>query len=333
MPLTEARRQRYNALSASIGNTPFIEVTGISLPRRCRLFAKEEYRNPTGSHYDREMLRLIMSLEEDGHIEPGKTRMLETTTGNSGASFAWLCRALGYPSPIIIIPEDMPYARKEQIQSYGAELILSEPGQYITGIVRSYARFYTQAHDSVDPSMPWCPQHWDDEVQSVQAMKECGEEIVRNTSEHGVNLDFFVLALGNGSSARGIGSVLDARGVTLLGMEPEESPVVAEYMKLPGFERPRATSDRSHGILGTGPFRESQIYPNMKAASKLLEDVLHVDTHTCQITQRRLMDMCGLHVGMSSAGCVASIEQYIEKHRISNKVFGTIFYDPAWKYL
>ena len=70
--LTYERRKRYDTISQAIGNTPFIEVTTLSLPRRCRLFAKEEYRNPTGSHYDREMFRFIKALEEDGKIEPGR---------------------------------------------------------------------------------------------------------------------------------------------------------------------------------------------------------------------------------------------------------------------
>ena len=82
--------------------------------------------------------------------------MLETTTGNSGASFAWAVRALGFPPPTIIIPEDMPHARKAQIESFGAELILSEPGKYITGIVQSFAHFYAKAHASTDPETLWC---------------------------------------------------------------------------------------------------------------------------------------------------------------------------------
>jgi cysteine synthase len=332
VPLSIERRQRYQALSEVIGHTPFVEITALSLPRRCRLFAKEEYRNPTGSHYDREMLRLLRSLEEDGNIEPGRTRMLETTTGNSGASFAWLCRALGYPPPIIIIPADMPYARKAQIESFGASLLLSAAGEYITGISRSFGQFYTLHADSTDPDVPWCPHHWEDEAHGVQAMRECAEEILRDTQDQQVSLDFMVLALGNGSSARGIGEVLRPRKVTLLGLEPKESPIVAEYLKLPGYEQ-RRENHRKHGIIGTGPFRESQIYPNMRMAAKMLDDILHVSTRECQAMQRRLMDQGGLHVGMSSAGCVVAVERYIEEKQVTNKVFATIFYDPAWKYL
>lgn len=330
--LNNERHLRYETISQAIGKTPFVEVTSLSLPYCCRLFAKEEYRNPTGSHYDREMLRLLRALEEDGKIQPGRTRMLEITTGNSGASFAWLCRALGFPAPTIIIPEDMPYARKAQIESFGAELILSEPGTYITGIAHSFAHFYSEDHADTDSETPWCPRHWEDEVYGVQAMRECGEEIVHNAQEHDVNLDYFVLALSSGSSFRGVGQVLDSKGISLLGMEPEESPIAAEYLKLPGFEKPR-DPNRSYDIIWTTPFSESQMYPDMRAAAKLLRTVLHVNTAQCLETQRRLMDTAGLHVGMSSAGCVTAIEDYIKKNRISNKVFGTIFYDPGWKYL
>ena len=330
--MDSTRAELYERVRRNIGNTPYVELQGLDIPNRCKVFAKAEYRNPTGSHYDREMWRFLRALEEDRVIQPGVTRMIETTTGNSGASFAWLCRALGYPPPTIVLPEDMPYARRAQIQSFGARLILSPAGQYITGVSETFGRLIQEHVVGRDGGGLWCPKHWEDTRSGVAAMRECGEEILRDSKRARCPLDFFVVALGNGSSSRGIGDALIPENVTLVGMEPAESPIVAEYLNLPGFTEPR-TGDRQHGLIGTGPAKVDQIYVNMRKAAPTLSDIVHPTTEECAHMQTQLMDRASQHVGMSSAGCVVSILRYIEQNSIKNKNFGTVFYDPAWKYL
>jgi cysteine synthase len=342
----QTRQERialYDYLQKRIGNTEQFMLDGIELPNRCKLLVKAEYTNPSGSHYDREMIRFLRWLELDARsIVPGRTRMLETTTGNSGSAFAWLCRALGYPAPVIIIPGDMPRARRAQIESFGAELIESPAGEYITGIEQSFRDF----HETAESKGLFCPQHWEDEKHGVAAMRDCSREVMQWAQAEGIDMDFFMLALGNGSSARGFSEGLPKR-VKLLGMEPAESPVVAEYLGLPGFEEIRPPGQRNHRIIGTGPAEQRQIYRNMKAASERLGDdkgriqisehqhnaIVHVTTEECEEWQRRLADRALRHVGMSSAGCVRAVIRFIEETGVRNRTFGTIFYDPAWKYL
>jgi len=324
------REAKYDRLRRAIGDTPFVQLTGIDVPNQCEIYVKEEYRNPTGSHYDREMWSLLRALERDRQIIPGRTWMLETTTGNSGAAFAWLCRALDYPAPLIVIPEDMPHARRAQIESYGAELVMSAAGQYITGVSNTFGRTLSRYLRSRDvKTKPWSPKHWQDETHSVQAMAELGEEILHDAEKKHVEFDYFVLALGNGASARGIGNVLADRDITLIGMEPAESPVVAEFLG----KSERKGGSRQHGIIGTGPFLESQIYPNMREGAKLLSEIMHPNTAECAAMRTRLMDDAVQHVGMSSAGCVLAAIDYIRKYDVRRRCFGMIFYDAAWKYL
>jgi cysteine synthase A len=323
------RELLYSRVRTAIGNTPFVEITGINVPNKCRIFAKAEYRNPTGSHYDREMWRLLRGLEEDNTIQAGKTWMLETTTGNSGSSFAWLCRVLGYPPPMIVIPEDMPYARRAQIESYGAQLKLSAEGQYITGIVNKFRTLLSGMIRAHAQPMPYCPKHWEDENHCVEAMRELGDEILRDADEARVEFAGFMLALGNGASARGVSERLQTRSVELLGMEPQESPVIAEYLEL----IPQHVGNRTHSIYGTGPFSKSEVYPNMRVAAKYLAKIVHVASEEAARMQVTLADRAFHHVGMSSAACVVALIRHIGESGVYGQDFGTIFYDPAWKYL
>jgi Cysteine synthase len=325
------REALYERIKERIGRTPLVEVKGIELDRGCRLFAKEEYRNPTASHYDREMWRFLKALEHRGAIVPGETRMLETTTGNSGAAFAWLCRVLGYPAPTIVMPGDMPRARIAQIESYGATVFRSPDGEYITGISDTFGPLMRKLKDE-----GWyCPKHWSDTVHCVAATRELGVELVEN--DKGIEFDYFFLALGNGGSARGAGGELREQGVRLIGVEPRESPIVAEYLGLTEQYFGVAKQPHGpHGIIGTGPFREEEIYANMLhvADNGWLESIEHPDSALSLQMQTQLMDNAGQHVGMSSAGCVWAVKNFLDKNpKIHHKTFGVIFYDPAWKYL
>jgi|ERR1039458_3154942 cysteine synthase A len=327
------RRKLYERLKRSIGNTPLFPLEGIDVGRNCKVYVKAEYLNPSGSHYDREMVRLLESLEANRLIQPGVTQMLETTTGNSGSSFAWLCRVLGYPPPSIVIPSDMPRSRRRQIASFGAHLIESASGQYISGIEDSFGAIYTAQKDRPPEEKFYCPKHWDDEFHCIAGMHECGLEIVRQVEELGIELDCFVFALGNGSSARGVGEILRPRGVTLYGMEPSESPIVAEMQQRVGFEIALPIAGRQHGILGTGPSEQRQVYKNMRVAAEMLKDITHVSTSEAAEMQIELMDRAFLHIGMSSAACIVGIRKLVEKHGLRHQNIGTIFYDSAWKYL
>src|SRR6516162_4413264 len=121
--MNRARRSLYEGYIAAIGRTPLTELRSPQKSFDGLVLAKEEYRNPTGSHYDREYFRLLYELEDNRTIVPGETPLIETTTGNAGASFAWACRILGYSPVKVIIPADMPSAREAQIASFGAEIV------------------------------------------------------------------------------------------------------------------------------------------------------------------------------------------------------------------
>jgi cysteine synthase A len=330
--LTTPREEQYDALERAIGKTPLIRLANIPLANECVLYAKEEYRNPTGSHYDRETIRLLRAREEEGRIRIDPRRpLVETTTGNSGASFAWLCRVLGYRDYLVFIPADMPTARIEQIRSYGAKIELTPAGEYITGLVAAFQVWWRQNQPHY-----YAPNHSNDEEHTVGAMRDLGKEILAGLKRRGVaRPTHFVAALGNGASSRGVGEVLMEAGADIVGVEPYESPTVLE-IRFPDQARALypdgLPKDRRHTMYGTGPGAAQEIFPNMRAIMPHLTAIKTPRQEEWKPVQQQLADLELRHVGHSSAACVwAAME--LSKTAPPRSVFVTLFYDPAWKYL
>jgi len=328
MPLPPGRRKLYDQLQRSIGNTPLGRIDEIPVPNGNRIFFKEEYRNPTGSHYDRQFVRLLRALEATKEIMPGETSLIEATTGNAGASFAWLCRILGYKCRVVI-PRDMPGARIAQIRSFGARITYSPGGKYVKGVI-------DKLRTELKSKKERCANHAADEVHCIEAMRELGREILRDLNRKGIrNVDYFVVALGNGSSARGVGSVLaEERGTKIVGVEPFECPTyflmrfgIDEFRKRYG-EEPRCGP---HSLLGTGAWDTEFQFVNASKMLPKLEDIILVKQEEWEHRMKQLADAELQLVGRTSAACLHAALELAEA--VSDKTFVVIFYDPAWKYL
>lgn len=326
--LSPERVALYKELGGIVGHTPLGELKKIRVPNGNRIFYKEEYLNPTGSHYDRAFIPLLRSMEEGGKIEPGVTPLLETTTGNSGASFAWLCRILGYECEVFI-PADMPAARFAQIRAYGAKLHFSPPGEYVVGLIDTFVD-YLKHHKGYG-----LPNHAEDEVHVIGALADCGREIIDDLEKLGVKrIDYFISALGNGTTTRGLGTFLTReRRTKIVGVEPKESPTILQMLFPDRFrqEFQFASQTGKHGLIGTGPGYTNFRFVNMQAIMKEIHNIITVDREEWQLQLRQLHDIEGKHVGHTSAACLhAALKIASEEY---DKVFVLIFYDPYWKYL
>jgi cysteine synthase len=323
------RAALYDRLQERIGRTAMVELTDMDVPNDCRIFAKREYQNPTGSHYDRETVRLLRALEFAGQIKRNRP-IVETTTGNSGASIAWLARLLGYEC-LIFMPADLPDARVEQIRSYGAEVRFTAAGRYVTGLVEEFRDWWPQNHRDY-----YITNHSMDETHSVAAMQDLGDEILEDLERVGIEKpNYFVAALGNGASSRGVAERLLPRGTTLIGVEPYESPTILEA-RFPEQISERypdgPPTERGHEMYGTGPSSEKEIFPNMRSIMPHISEICTPTRDQWAATQRVLFHRQFEHVGHSSAACVwAALE--LAKSAPPRSVFVTLFYDAAWKYL
>lgn len=327
-----SREEVYSRAAGEIGRTPLYEIRHLEIPYGNRVFAKEEYRNPTGSHYDRVFLRVLYGLEREGKIRPGQ-ELVETTSGNAGASFAWLCKVLEYRATILI-PEDMPHSRVAQIKSYGADVVLTPRGKYVVGVIEQLRSYLRERKSRGDPV--YCTNHAESRY-SAEGMEEAGREIIKDLMEAGVDkVDVHVSALGGGVSLRGIGAVLGERwpDLRLVGVEPFEAP--DNYIRrFPGrFESTYGFEPRlgPHGLLGIGRWGDTSYrWPHMEAMLQQIADILLVRPDAWQDMSEKLRDLEGKHVGRTSAACVCAALEIAKAVR--EQVFVVVFYDPAWKYL
>lgn len=328
--LTPERELVYRKIEETIGHTPLYEIKNIDIPNGNRIFAKEEYLNPTGSHYDRVFWRLLFSLESDGLICPCQ-KLVETTSGNAGASFAWLCAALGYQATVVI-PEDMPSARVAQIRSFGAEIVFSPRGEYVVGAIGALKK-YLKDHKS-SRELLYCTNHAEAEA-SITGMKIAADEIKAEILRQQIgSLDFYVSALGGGITLRGIAEGLKAEWPEMktYGIEPIEAPEYYFRKHPQNSGVTFAQSARPHDLIGIGRWGDdSYKFQHMERMLNQIEEILLVSKENWFEASRLLRDIEGKHVGRTSA---ASLWAAVElAKRVQDKTFLIMFYDPAWKYL
>jgi cysteine synthase A len=327
------RAALYKRLQSMVGGTPLRKLEQLSPDPRSSIYMKLEYLNPTGSHYDRIILELLRRKEESGDIEVGDA-LLDTTTGNSGASLAWLSRVLGFKCHILI-PEDAPRARIDQIKSYGGKVECSEPGQYTKGLIKTY-RKESPAWWEMDHHVVLNHAGGGGIAAAETAMETLGEEIIRQfQEEHRSQLPtHLIVGLGNGASVH-IAKPL--RSSKCIGFEPIEAPL--NFMKMhgkDGLESRYGTpppESLKHGLWGTGAWSDGGFpWPIMRHGWDLLDDIALVRKEQWSALGPRLADQEGLHVGRSSAAGVAVAQQIIEASQEPVQVI-CIAYDAAWKYL
>ena len=324
------REQLYIKLGRRIGRTPLTEIRNIPVPNGNRIFAKEEYLNPTGSHYDRVFWQLLFSLESSGDICPCQ-ELIETTSGNAGASFAWLCSALGYKATVII-PEDMPNARLAQIKSFGANIVPSPPGLYVAGAIDTLRGYLADRKSRNQPVV--CTNHAESEA-SVLGMDSAAHEIKKQLQEYdAVNLDIHVSALGGGITLKGLGQGLRLYWPTMkiFGVEPVEAPEYYYRKHPPGPNFNFSALTKPHDLLGIGRWgNDTYKFRHMETMIDEVDEILLVEKEQWTETWTKLRNIEAKHVGRTSAAVLwAALEL---SKTLRNKNLLVIFYDPAWKYL
>ena len=223
----------YTSVSQLIGRTPLLEVTNIAKKDslKARLLVKLEGCNPAGSAKDRVALSMIEDAERSGLLQPGGL-IIEPTSGNTGIGLCAVAAARGYRC-IIVMPDSMSMERRLLMTAFGGELVLTPGKDGMSGCIAKAEELQQQnpgsiiAGQFVNPANP--EAHF----------RTTGPEIWEDTDG---NVDIFVATIGTGGTISGTGSYLKARksGVKIVGVEPEESPLITQGRAAP------------HGIQGIG---------------------------------------------------------------------------------
>ena len=313
----------------SAGVTRLVELPGI-LSNRNRLFVKMECDNPlSGSHYDRVYLHLISTLQTEGKINPKTHILLENSSGNAALALAVIGKKFGY-SVTLVRPPNIPPKKIELCRQLGAEVILSQTqSQYVSGTLplilglkgtrrASDGKEYFFLNHSANKRTP-------------DAMAPFAAEIIQDFPS-GANLDYFVPALGNGTSSVLPARLLKARfpSMRLIGYESYDAPVVYE-MKHPGrfealFKHP--PKFEPHLLFGTSAFGVD--FKFLREGLDIIDGIQLVHNNEWAPVQAQLESKFGYRVGPTSAAGVL-VTQRISKD-VENKNFLSIFYDSSSLY-
>lgn len=300
--LTKSNTIPLDSLAYHVGNTPLLplrRVTG-SLSPRVRVFAKAEWFNPGGSVKDRPALNIIQNAIINGHLANGK-RLLDSTSGNMGISYATFGAALGIPVTLAL-PANASPERISILKALGAELILTDPLEGSDGAIMKARELAAEFPDKY-----WYANQYSNEANWQAHYVSTGPEIVRQTNGQ---ITHFIAGLGTSGTFTGTSRYLN-----------DQLP----HVKTLAFQ-PDAPF---HGLEGLKHMPTS-IKPGIYDEA-LAGDPLEVKTEAAHEMVIRLAREEGLFVGISSAAAAVAALQVASE--LEEGVVVTVFPDAGYKYL
>lgn len=291
-----------------IGRTPLVRLNRIPAGLEAQVVAKLESFNPCGSVKDRIGVSMILDAEEKGLIEPGKSIIVEPTSGNTGIALAWVCAAKGYRL-LVTMPETMSLERRNLLTAFGVEIVLTPGSEGMRGAV-------ARAEELVrNNSNYFMPQQFDNPANPEIHRRTTAEEIWRDT---GGKVDILVAGVGTGGTITGVAEVLKGRKRELraVAVEPAESPVLSGGK--PG----------SHGIQGIG----AGFVPRVLNTG-IIDEIIQVRTEDAYLMARRLAREEGILAGGSSGAAVHAALKVAERAESKGKMIVVILPDTGERYL
>ena len=289
-------------LTSHVGNTPLLPLRrlGRDLPEQVRIFAKAEWFNPGGSVKDRPALNIIRTALERGDIGNGK-RLLDSTSGNMGISYATFGAALGIPVTLAV-PASASPERLSILRALGAEVILTDPTEGSDGAILMARQMAAEK-----PDRYWYANQYNNDANWQAHYKSTGPEILCQTDEQ---VTHFVAGLGTSGTLMGTGRYLREQlpNVKIIAFQPDDSFHGLEGLKhMPTAIKPAIYDETfAHETFG----------------------VVTEDAHSMV---QRLAREEGLFVGISSgAAAVAALKI---AQQLESGVVVTLFPDAGYKYL
>ncbi len=333
--LSHEREQLYAAVRGARQVTPLHRIKNILVANENVIWAKEEYLgNPTQSAFDRVYPELFYSLEARGLIVPGVTPVIECSVGNAGASFAWAAQSLGYCATVIV-NSDTPRARIEQINSFGAKIIFSPPGEYGTGYVKLLNRILAEDRAAKGGEIGENPARMfavtkilPEARQFYRSLAEEAAQQLQRQSPFRPKFQAFVSAVGSGDLISGVGSYFRSRipDFRNIAIEPAELPALSALRagKVLPF-REVSIDQVMIGVTGSGVGAD-----RLNIDFSIIDSIEPVTIADWQSAGKLLLDREGKDVGRTSAGAFAAalrMSRVVSKQNIL-----IVFYDAGWKY-
>ena len=277
------RGRVYGSILETIGDTPIVRLDKLAREKgvKANLLAKLEFFNPIASVKDRIGVAMIEALENAGKIEPGKTILIEPTSGNTGIALAFVAAQKGYRL-ILTMPETMSIERRKLLALLGAELVLTPGPLGMKGAVAKAQELLADYPNAI------IPQQFENPANPEIHRRTTAEEIWNDTAH---TVDIVISGVGTGGTITGVGQVLKPRkpSLKIIAVEPEESPVLSGGAPGP------------HKIQGIG----AGFVPGVLDRG-VIDEVVKVNSATALETARQLARLEGIPVGISSGAAVAA---------------------------
>jgi cysteine synthase A len=304
------RGKVYDCITETIGDTPLVRLKNMTKAAgvKADILLKLEFFNPLSSVKDRIGVNMIEALEKQGIISPGKTTLIEPTSGNTGIALAFVAAAKGYKL-ILVMPESMSLERRKMLMILGAQIELTEAAKGMKGAI-------ARAHELVaDNPGAVIPQQFENPANPEIHRTTTAEEIWNDTDG---KVDIVISGVGTGGTITGVGQVLKAKkaSVQMIALEPEDSPVLSGGAPGP------------HKIQGIGAGFVPAILDR-----KVIDEVITISNETALETARRTAREEGIPVGISSGAAIAAALEVGSRPQNAGKTIVAIIPSFAERYL
>ena len=297
-----------NDMLELIGYTPLVRLNRIPEPGSAELLCKLESQNPMDSVKDRIGAAMLDAAERDGIIQPGKTVIVEPTSGNTGIALAFAATVKGYKL-IVTMPETVTVERRRVLTALGADVVLTPGAEGMKGAIKKAA--------DITESTPnaWTPGQFENPANPEIHRRTTAEEVWDDTDGR---IDAFVSGVGTGGTISGVGQVLKERlgnTVQIIAVEPTSSPVLSGGPPGP---------NKIQGI-GAG-------FVPVNYDASVVDRVIAVDYEAAVDMSRRLAREEGIFCGISS-GAITHAAREVAKELGPGKRVVSVICDFGERYL
>jgi [CysO sulfur-carrier protein]-thiocarboxylate-dependent cysteine synthase len=283
-----------------IGNTPIVDISALSPNPDVRILAKLEGQNPGGSIKDRIAWKMVQEAEDDGTLSAGRT-IIEPSSGNTGIALAMIARTRGYAIKVVL-PENVSIERRQALEVWGAEIILTPGEEGSNGAVR-------RAQELADEHPEWAFLYqYANEANPRAHYETTGPEIWRDAPE----LTHFVAGLGTTGTLMGVGRFLKEQNpdIKVVAVEP------------PLGERVEGLRNLDDGYIP--PIYEKWGGPDLLDRKRIVRPRESIEW------TRRLIEV-GIFSGISGGAALAGAAKVASE--IEGGMIVVILADGGWKYL